>query len=96
MSSPSPDYLDGYTAGGDLSKVFAIDVATVAGRRAACCTTQCFAEASLHMHGRGLVVRCCVCEHLLLRFVNVRVHMFLDVRGVTYLHLNAPRSQEAS
>jgi hypothetical protein len=28
--------------------------------------------------------------------VNVREHMFLDVRGMTYLRLDASRSGEAS
>jgi len=63
------------------------------GRCAACGTTQCLAEAHLYMHGPGLVARCPACEHVLLRLVNVRGHMFLDVRGMTHLCLDASGSQ---
>jgi hypothetical protein len=34
------------------------------------------------------VARCSVCEHVLLRVVNIRERMFIDVRGMTYLSLD--------
>ena len=95
MSFPNYDYLDGNAAAGELSKVFAVDITTAAGRCAECGTTKCLAEAHLYMHGPGLVARCPACEHVLLRLVNVREHMFLDVRGMTYLCLDASHSEEA-
>ena len=55
-----------------------------------CGATKRFAEAHLYMQGPGVVARCCVCEHVLLRLVNARQRLFLDVRGMTYLSLNAP------
>ena len=95
MSSPNDDYLDGNAAAGELSKVFAVDITTAVGRCAECGTTKCLAEAHVYMHGPGLVARCPACEHVLLRLVNVRDHhMFLDVRGMTYLRLD--QSREAS
>jgi hypothetical protein len=48
-----------------------------------------FAEAHLYMQCPGVIARCCVCEHVLLRLANVRQRGFLDVRGMTYLILNA-------
>ena len=96
MSSLNCDYLDGNAAAGELSRVFAVDITTVAGRCAECGTTKCLAEAHLYMHGPGLVVRCPACEHVLLRLVNVDDHVFLDIRGMVYLHLHTSRSQEAS
>ena len=96
MSSPNYDYLDGNAAAGELSKVFAVDITTAEGRCGECGTTKCLAEAHLYMRGPGLVARCPACEHVLLRLVNVREHMFLDVRGMTYLRLDTSRSEEAS
>ena len=96
MSSHAYDYLDGNAAAGDLSKVFAIDITTAEGRCANCGATKPFADAHLYMNGPGVVARCSACEHVLLRLVNVRKHVFLDIRGMTYLCLNASRSHEAS
>jgi len=94
--SSNYDYLDGNAAAGELSRVFAVDITTAAGQCAGCGVTKCLAEAHLYMRGPGLVARCSACEHVLLRVVNVREHMFLDVRGMVYLRLDTSRSQEAS
>lgn len=94
MSSPNYDYLDGNAAAGELSKVFAVDLTTAVGRCAECGTAKCVAEARLYMRGPGLVARCPACGHVLLRLVTAREHIFLDVRGMTYLRLDASRSQE--
>jgi hypothetical protein len=83
------NYLDGNAAAGELSKIFAIDVTTAEGKCAHCGAIRRFAEAHLYMQCPGVVARCCVCEHILLRLANVRQRVFLDVRGITYLVMNA-------
>lgn len=88
MSSQN-SYLDGNAAAGELSKVFAIDITAAQGQCGNCGATRRFAEARLYMDGPGLVARCCVCEHVLLRVVSARRSIFLDVRGLTYLRLAA-------
>jgi hypothetical protein len=95
MSSSNFDYLDGNAAAGELGRIFAVDMTTAVGQCAACGTTKCLAEAHLYMHGPGLVARCPACKHVLLRVVNVREHMFLDVRGMSYMRLDASRSHDA-
>jgi hypothetical protein len=72
MSSHSYDYLDGNAAAGELSKLFATDVTAAKGQCANCGATKRFAEAHVYMQCPGVVARCAVCEHILLRFVNVR------------------------
>jgi hypothetical protein len=42
------------------------------------------------------VARCVVCQHVLLRLVNVRQRVFLDVHGMTYLSLDTSQLQESS
>ena len=88
MSSHTADYLDGNAAAGDLSKIFAVDVTTAQGQCANCGAIKRFAEAHLYMQAPGVVARCAVCDHILLRLVNARQRVFLDVRGLTYLRLD--------
>ncbi|PWT80285.1 MAG: hypothetical protein C5B58_11995 [Acidobacteria bacterium] len=87
MSSRPDDFLDGNAAAGELSRVFAIDLTAAQGQCGNCGTTLRFAEAHLYMDGPGVVARCCVCEHVLLRVVSAPKRVLLDVSGMTYLSL---------
>ena len=87
MSSRSYDYLDGNAGAGELSKIFALDVTAAEGQCAHCGAKRRFAEAHIYMRGPGVVARCAVCEHVLLRLANVGQRVFLDVRGMLYLRL---------
>jgi hypothetical protein len=87
MSAPM-NYLDGNAAAGELSRIFAMDVTTAEGQCAQCGAIKRFAEAHLYMQAPGVVARCAVCEHVLLRLVNARERAFLDARGMTYLRLD--------
>ena len=91
MSSHTNDYLDGNAAAGELSKIFAMDVTAAEGQCAHCGARKRFAEAHVYMQGPGVVARCAVCEHVLLRLANVRQRVFLDIRGMTYLSLDTAR-----
>jgi NAD-dependent SIR2 family protein deacetylase len=88
MSAHNYDYLDGNAAAGELTKIFTMDVTAAEGRCAKCGTRKRFADAHLYMQGPGLVARCAVCEHVLLRLANVGQRVFLDLRGMTYLRLD--------
>ena len=96
MSLHTYDYLDGNAAAGELSKIFTMDVTAAEGQCAHCGAIKRFAEAHLYMQCPGIVARCAACEHVLLRFVNVRQRVFLDLRGMTYLRLDTAQLQEAS
>jgi hypothetical protein len=85
MSSNIYDYLDGNAAAGDLSRIFAPDVTAAEGQCAHCGAIKRFDEAHLYMQSPGIVARCAVCERVLLRLVNARQRILLDVRGMTYL-----------
>ena len=88
MSSQTYDYLDGNAAAGELSKIFVMDVTTAECQCSHCGATKHFAEAHVYMQGPGIVARCAVCEQVLLRVVDVRQRVLLDVRGMTYLSLD--------
>jgi Family of unknown function (DUF6510) len=87
--SSNTNFLDGNAAAGELSRIFAMDVTAAEGQCAHCGATKRFAEAHLYMQGPGVVARCAVCDHVLLRLVSARQRVFLDVRGMTYLSLDA-------
>ena len=93
MSPFTDDYLDGNAAAGELSRIFAMDVTAAEGQCAHCGATKRFAEAHLYMQGPGLVARCAACEQVLLRLVNARQRVLLDVRGMTYLSLDTSQLQ---
>ena len=82
------NYLDGNAAAGELSKIFAVDVTAAEGKCAHCGTQTRFAEAHVYMQGPGVVARCVVCDHVLLRLASVRQRVFLDARGLTYFCLD--------
>ena len=79
------DYVDGNAAAGELSSILTMDVTTAESQCAKCGATKRFAEAHVYMQAPGIVARCAVCEHVLLRVANVRHRVFLDVRGMTFL-----------
>ena len=95
MSAPM-NYLDGNAAAGELSRIFAMDITSAEGQCANCGAKERFAEAHLYVQCPGLVARCALCGHVLLRFVSAQQHVFLDLRGMTYLTLNTTQQQEAS
>ena len=94
--SATMNYLDGNAAAGELSRIFAMDITRAEGQCANCGAKRRFAESHLYSHCPGLVARCALCGHVLLRFANVRGRVFLDLRGMTYLRIDAAKQEEAS
>jgi len=86
--SSQMNYLDGNAAAGEMSTIFAVDVTAAEGQCAHCGTKKRFAEAHVYMHGPGVVARCAVCGHVLLRLATVRQRVYLDARGMTYFMLD--------
>ena len=84
----SMNYLDGNAAAGELSRIFAVDITSAAGKCANCGAKKPFAEAHLYMQCPGIVARCALCGNILLRFANVQGRLFLDLRGMTYLRVD--------
>jgi hypothetical protein len=95
MSAPM-NYLDGNAAAGELRRIFAMDITSAEGQCANCGAKRRFAEAHLYMQCPGLVARCALCGHVLLRFVNTQRQIFLDLRGMTYLSLDTTKQQGAT
>ena len=88
-------YLDGNAAAGELSNIFTMDVTAAEGHCAHCGATKRFAEAHVYMQAPGLVAPCSVCQHVLLRLVNARERVFLDLHGMRCLILDTSRLLES-
>jgi hypothetical protein len=89
-------YLDGNAAGGELSRIFCADLTAAEGQCASCGAKRRFAEAHLYVDCPGLVARCAVCDHVLLRLVNTGERTMLDVRGMAYLSLDTAQQEQSS
>lgn len=88
-------HLDGNAAGGELSRIFALDITAALGECAHCGATKRFADARVYTRCPGIVARCAVCENVLLRLVSVDHHVLLDMRGVTQLTFDTSPSTSA-
>jgi DNA-directed RNA polymerase subunit RPC12/RpoP len=90
------NYLDGNAAAGELSRVFAVDITSAEGQCANCGAKRRFAEAHLYLQCPGLVARCPVCGHVLLRLANIQERVFLDLRGMTRLTFDTTKQSIAT
>lgn len=89
-------YLDGNAAAGELNRIFALDITVAKGQCANCGAKRHFAETHLYVQCPGLVARCAVCDHVLLRIADAGQRMVLDMRGMSYLAVEISQSQESS
>jgi hypothetical protein len=94
--SATMNYLDGNAAAGELSRIFAVDITSAEGQCANCGARRRFAEAHLFVQCPGLVARCPLCGHVLLRLVNARRRVFLDLSGIKHLAFETAWQQELS
>jgi hypothetical protein len=83
-------YLDGNAAGGELSRIFALDLTAAEGQGqcANCGAKGGFADTHLYVDCPGLIARCASCDRVLLRLVNTGERTFLDLRGMSFLKLS--------
>ena len=87
----SGNYVDGNAAAGELSRIFAVDVTSAEGQCANCGAKGHFAEAHVYTDCPGLVARCALCGHVLLRLVRAGERVFLDLTGMSYLSFDTMR-----
>lgn len=79
------DALDGNAIGGLLLEVFGAEMTTVTGTCGNCAATGPVAGLAVYRQGPGTVVRCPVCDHLLMVFTEVRGINCVDLSGLAAL-----------
>ncbi len=86
---PRKDYLDGNAAAGILSDLFRGDITSARGRCASCGNEAVVAAARLYPDDHGMLLRCAVCENILVRIVETDHSTCLDLRGMSFLEIFA-------
>lgn len=79
--------LDGNAAAGILSEVFALEMTSASMECANCGNEGEIGTLLAFMQAPGVVLRCPVCEHIILRIVQSPDAVYLDLRGAVYVSL---------
>jgi len=79
------DVLDGNAIGGLLMELFGGEMTTAVGTCGSCGTAGQVAELAVYQPRLGTVVRCRVCDNVLMVFVEVRGVTCVDLRGLASL-----------
>ena len=85
MKPLEDNVLDGNAIGGMLMEVFGTDMTTATGRCGKCGTVGQVAEMAVYEARLGTVVRCRVCDNVLMVFVEVRGVTCVDLWGLAQL-----------
>jgi hypothetical protein len=85
MAALEEAVLDGNAIGGMLIELFGTEMTTAVGTCGVCGTTGQVAELLVYRPGPGTVVRCRVCDNVLMVFVEVRGMTCVDMRGLAQL-----------
>ena len=86
---PRKDYMDGNTAAGVFSEHFQCDITSARGQCASCGNEAVVATARLYPDDHGMLLRCAVCESILVRVVETDHSTCLDLRGLSFLEIFA-------
>ncbi|MFL5826045.1 MAG: DUF6510 family protein [Thermoleophilaceae bacterium] len=81
-------HLDGNAAAGLLAQAFSADMTTAMCTCAACGRTNALASARLYPAGPGHVLRCVVCESVLMRMAELPGRVMFDAAGVRRMMLS--------
>jgi hypothetical protein len=85
MNPLEDSVLDGNAIGGMLIELFGTEMTTTVGTCGVCGTTGQVAELAVYRPNLGTVVRCRVCDNVLMVFVEVRGVTCVDLRGLASL-----------
>lgn len=77
--------LDGNAIGGLMLEVFGTEMTAATGRCGVCGATGPVAEMAVYRPGLGTVVRCRICDNVLMVFVDVRGVTCVDLQGLASL-----------
>jgi ribosomal protein S27E len=82
-------HLDGNVLAGPLMEVFRVDMTMASGECAGCHDRSVLAEAMVYVDAPAWIVRCHVCDDVLLTIAHVTGGMRFDLRGLTALDIPA-------
>ena len=80
--------VDGNALAGMLASIFGVDVTTVPGRCAHCGAVSMVGALRAYTRAPGAILRCPVCDQVVLRLVQTDGALYLDARGAAYLRFD--------
>jgi hypothetical protein len=97
-SDPSldPNALDGNVLAGVLGEVFGVDVTAALVTCTECARQQAVAELVVYDAGMGSTARCRGCGAVVLRAVQIRSEVVLDLRGARVLRIPLSASESGA
>jgi hypothetical protein len=81
--------LDGNAAAGLFREIFSFELTTARGRCENCGAIAAVGAVMVYSNAPGVVLRCPKCESVLMRIVKDGGRHWLDVRGITWLEIQA-------
>ena len=82
--------LDGNVAAGMLANIFYPEMTIATTSCAHCGAVRQLGELVAYVHAPGVILRCSSCDAVLLRVMQNRNRIWLDMRGVSLLQLELP------
>jgi Zn finger protein HypA/HybF involved in hydrogenase expression len=79
--------LDGNAIGGLLLEVFGVEMTAAVGTCGSCGAREPVGRLDVYVHAPGVVVRCPHCDSVLIRVVEGRDRLWLDVSGTRSLEI---------
>lgn len=79
--------IDGNGVAGVLTAIFGVELTDVPSECAHCGNVGEMGALLAFIQGPGIVLRCSVCEQVVIRIVETPSEYYLDARGATYLRL---------
>ena len=79
--------VDGNAVGGLLNEIFSMEMTTSLAQCNHCGTRGELGSLRTFMHGSDAVLRCPVCDNIIMRIVQSPGSNYLDLRGATFLRL---------
>jgi hypothetical protein len=80
-------HLDGNAVAGQLAEVFSVEMTTAIGTCAHCGTSRPLGMARAYMGGPATVLRCSVCQQVVIRIGTIGGRLLVDTGGVRQLEL---------
>lgn len=80
-------HLDGNVLAGPLLEVFRVDMSTASGTCVGCGDTSVLAQAMVYVDAPSWIVRCHVCDAVLITLAHTADGMRFDLRGLTELEV---------
>jgi hypothetical protein len=93
MATPTPDLntvlmLDANAVAGTLEQIFGRDVTSSLIACNQCGNTAALGTLKAFTHAPGVVLRCSICEQVVLRFTTTLDGVYLDLRGLSCIRLS--------